>query len=195
FAVVFARLVLNPAVFSYHPRSAVAIVNWYFYTYAVAAAAFYAGARLLRGRLDEARAERRLPKVLAAGGTLLLFLLLNIEIADFYSTGAALTFDFFTSSLAQGLTYTLGWAVFGIALLVAGIAGASRGARIAAIALLSLTAFKCFLFDLGRLGGLYRVGSFVGLAISLALVAVLLQKFALARRTGGNVVAGAPSPD
>ncbi len=183
FAVVFIRLVFNPAVFSYHPRSATAIVNWYFYTYAVAAAAFYSGARLLRRLVDDTRVERKLPKVLAAGGTLLLFLLLNIEIADFYSTGDALTFDFFSASLAQELTYTLGWALFAIALLLAGIAGASRGARIAAIALLSLTVFKCFLYDLGRLGGLYRVGSFVGLAISLALVAVLLQKFAL-RRSG-----------
>ena len=32
---------------------------------------------------------------------------------------------------------------------------------------------------LWRLGGLYRVGSFVGLAVSLALVAVVLQRFVL----------------
>jgi hypothetical protein len=31
------------------------------------------------------------------------------------------------------------------------------------------------------LGGLYRVGSFVGLAICLALVAIVLQRFVLAR--------------
>ncbi len=126
FAVVFIRLVFNPAVFSYHPRSATAILNWYFYRYAVAAAAFYAGARLLRRLVGEARVERKLPKALASGGTVLLFLLLNIEIADFYSTGATLTFDFFRAGLAQELTYTLGWALFAIAMLVAGIIGASR---------------------------------------------------------------------
>ena len=40
---------------------------------------------------------------------------------------------------------------------------------------------KCFLHDLGRLGGLYRVGSFMGLALCLSLVAIVLQKFVLAR--------------
>lgn len=186
FAVVLVRLVLNPAVFSYHPRASTPILNWYFYTYATAAAAYYAGAAILRrvaGSLTGA--ARRLPPALASAGTLLLFLLLNIEIADFYSTGSGLTFDFFRASLAQELTYTLGWALFAIALLVAGIIGGSRAARVAAITLLSFTVFKCFLHDLGRLGGLYRVASFVGLAFSLGLVAVLLQRFALRRPVKG----------
>ncbi len=60
----------------------------------------------------------------------------------------------------------------------------------AAISLLVVTVLKAFLFDLGRLGGLYRVGSFVGLAISLAVVAVLLQKFALRRGTWDRTECG-----
>jgi len=44
-----------------------------------------------------------------------------------------------------------------------------------------LTAFKCFLYDLASLGGLYRVASLVGLAIALALVSLVLQKYVLAR--------------
>ena len=44
---------------------------------------------------------------------------------------------------------------------------------------------KCFLHDLMRLGGLYRVGSLVGLAIALAFVALLLQKFVL-RKDGAE---------
>ena len=50
----------------------------------------------------------------------------------------------------------------------------------ASIALLLVTVLKCFLHDLARLGGLYLVASFVGLAICLALVALALQRFALA---------------
>lgn len=177
FAAVFVRLVFNPAVFSYHPRSATPILNWYLYTYLVAAGSFFAGAALLR-RVTVA-VPSKLGKALSAAGTLLLFLLLNIEIADFYATGATLTFDFFHASLAQELTYTLGWALFAIAMLVAGIVARSRGARVAAIALLAVTILKCFLHDLGTLGGLYRVAAFVGLAISLSVVAVLLQRFAI----------------
>ena len=38
-AAVFARLVLNPEVFLYEPRGAMRIVNWYLYTYLLAAVA------------------------------------------------------------------------------------------------------------------------------------------------------------
>ena len=62
---------------------------------------------------------------------------------------------------------------------MAGIAARSRFTRVAAIIMLALTVGKAFLLDLRQLSGLYRVASFVGLAVSLALVAVMLQKFAL----------------
>ena len=54
-----------------------------------------------------------------------------------------------------------------------------RCALLAAVAVIAVTACKAFLYDMGSLGGLYRVVSLVGLAISLALVAVALQKFVL----------------
>jgi uncharacterized membrane protein len=66
--------------------------------------------------------------------------------------------------------------------LGAGIALRSQPARIASLALLVATILKCFLHDLARLGGLYRVMSFVGLAICLALVAMALQRFVLSAR-------------
>jgi uncharacterized membrane protein len=119
--------------------------------------------------------------VLNGSGALLLFFLLNIEIADFYSTGPTVTFNFFSSSLAQDLTYTMGWAAFAVAMLIIGIVMRSRGARVTALILLVITILKCFLHDLGRLGGLYRVVSLLGLAMSLVLVGILLQKFVMVR--------------
>jgi hypothetical protein len=183
-AAVFVRLSLNPAVLTYHPRAETPIWNWYLYTYLVAAAALLAGAWLLHRTDDRlAAALPRLSTLLSAAGGVLLFLLLNIEIADFFSQGPTLTFGFLSgrASLAEGLTYTLGWGIFALALLVTGIAAHSRGARIAAIALLSGTMLKGFLLDLAALGGLYRIASFVGLAVCLAAVAVLIQKFVLAQ--------------
>ena len=175
-AAVFVRLTLNPAVLAYHAPSERAILNWYFYTYLVCAVAFFAAAQLAP------KAYARAIGLCRAAGTLLLFLLLNIEIADYFSAGPALTFNFLSSSLAQDLTYTIGWAAFAICVLVAGIAFQTRAARVAAIALLVVTIFKCFLHDLARLGGLYRIASFLGLALALVLVSVLLQKFVLSRR-------------
>ena len=175
FAVAFVRLVLNPAIFEAYPRAATPVFNWYLYTYGVCAAAFFAGAKLLP------REHKRGIAALASGGTILLFFLLNLEIADYYSTGPRLAFNFLSATLAQDLTYTIGWAVFALAMLVAGIWLQARAARIAALSLLVVTILKCFLHDLGRLGGLYRVGSLLGLAISLVLVGLLLQKFVLRR--------------
>jgi len=176
-AAAFVRLAVNPAVLSYHQASHHAVVNWYLYTYLVSAAAFFVAAWLLPAN-DAVEFNFARPAANACGAVL-LFLLVNIEIADFYSTGPTLTFNFLSSSLAQDLTYTIGWALFAVAMLVTGLVLHSRAARVAAIVLLLVTVLKCFLHDLARLGGLYRVASLLGLTISLLLVGVLLQKFVI----------------
>ena len=176
---VLVRLVLNPEILRYHPKSATPIWNWYLYAYLVAAAAAFVAAWLLSGAEDRLLPRGpRLSGLAAAAGALLLFALVNVEIADFFSPGHRLVFRF-GAGLAQDLSYTIAWAVFAIGLLAAGVVLASRPARAAAIALLSATVLKAFLHDLARLDGLYRVASFVGLAVSLALVAVVLQRFVL----------------
>ena len=173
--VVFVRLTLNPAVLAYHPPQHVAILNWYLYTYLVAAISMFAGGTFMPAIFKRAAAA------LHSAGTLLLFFLVNIEIADYFSTGPTLTFNFLSSSLSQDLSYTMFWALFSIAMLIAGIALHNRAARVAAILLLVVTILKCFLHDLARLGGLYRIGSLFGLAISLVFVGLLLQKYVMRR--------------
>ncbi len=185
FGAVFVRLALNPAVFNYVPRGALRIWNWYLYAYLLSAGAMILAGWLLSRTTHDRVGPLRISRFLPAGGAVLLFLLLNIEIADYYSEGPAITFNF-SATLAQDLTYTLGWALFAVALLAAGIAVRSQAARISAIALLAVTILKCFIHDLARLGGLYRVFSFVGLALCLALVAVVLQKFVLSARANAK---------
>jgi uncharacterized membrane protein len=185
-AVVFARLAFNPAVLAYHPRGGLPIWNWYLYTYLVPALAFFLAAWLLT-KGDDRLAPPPLPSLsslASAAGVVLLFLLVNIEIADFFSTGESLTFSFLSgrASLPEELAYTLGWALFAIGLLIAGIALGNKPARIAAIVLLLVAVLKGFVHDMAQLGGLYRAGSFAGLAVCLALMAVLIQKYVLSRR-------------
>jgi hypothetical protein len=184
FAAVFARLALNPEVWTYEPRGAWRIVNWYLYTYTLAAAAMFLGAWLLSRSDDRPSAGLpRMSRVLPAAATILLFLLLNIEIADYYATGPAITFRFGVS-VSQDLTYTIGWLAFGMVLLVAGIYLRSRAGRVTAVALIAITTLKCFLYDLASLEGLHRVASFVGLAVALAVVSLILQKYVLAKPKG-----------
>lgn len=117
----------------------------------------------------------RLRPIPAGIATIELFMLMNVAIDKYYELRPA-------SSLAEDLTYTVGWALFAIAMLVAGIILESRAARIAALGLLVVTVLKCFLHDLGELGGLYRVASLFGLAVSLVLVGLVLQKFVIMKR-------------
>jgi uncharacterized membrane protein len=181
-AAVFARLVLNPEVFVYEPRGELRILNWYLYTYVFAAGAMGLAAWWF-ARTDDELLERvpRARHLLPAAAVILLFFLVNVEIADYYATGPEIVFKFGVT-IAQDLTYTIAWLVFGLALLGAGIAAHARPARMAAVALVTVTTFKCFLYDLSSLEGLYRVGAFLGLAFSLALVSLVLQKYVLLPR-------------
>lgn len=173
-AIAFVRLAANPAVLHYHPRAASPLFNWYLYAYGVAAACQFIAARLWSPP-DQKWSEVSLPGLLNALGVALLFLLMNIEIADFFSTGEALAFNL-QGSLSQDLAYTLGWGGFGLALLLVGLSKESAAARWASFALLGVTIGKLFLHDVWRLTLLYRAAAFVGLAIVLILGSFLYQR-------------------
>ena len=148
----------------------------------IVALSLMVAARLLKAPRNVV-CNMNVPPLLYSLGTVLLFLLLNIEIADYYATGPSIMFRFGVT-VSQDLTYTIGWLAFGMVLLAACIYLHNRFGRVAALTLIALTTCKCFLYDLGSLGGLYRVASLVGLAMSLALVALALQKFVIARPEG-----------
>jgi hypothetical protein len=170
------RLVANPWLWEYHPRSGVILLNWYLYTFGLPALAFFGAAYLLRG--DETANKYRYPMSLCFGGGALLFVLLNVEIADAYSTGETIGVHL-GASLSEDMTYSLSWGVFGLATLVLGMWLRSPKARVSSLVVLLLAIGKVFLHDLWHLGALYRVGSMVGLAIALLVVSFLTQRFAL----------------
>ena len=185
----FVRLALNPAVLGYHTRSATPIFNWYLYAYGIVTICLFAGAWLLtppRNRI----AGMNAPAVLTSLGTVLAFLLVNIEIADFFGEpGSRLTFHFFhfsgyfpddSSKFARDMTYSIAWALFALVLLVVGIAKKKAGPRYAALGLLSVTLLKLFLHDLAQLGQLYRIGAFLGVAVIAMLASFAYQRFFIA---------------
>ena len=178
-AIALIRLLANPALWGYHARSGTPVFNWYLYTFAVPAVAFLFGAGWAA---KDAWARRvRYPEALRVAAGVLLFVLTNVEIADFYSTGVSLTFRLSGGGLAEDMTYSLAWGAFAIALLFLGLARSSKPARAAALLVLVLTIGKVFLHDLWDLGALYRVGSIVGLAVALLAVSYLTQRFVLSR--------------
>lgn len=175
----FLRLIANPALWHYHARSGTPIVNWYLYTFGIPAAAFLVAAGLLAAN-DWAK-RNKLPELLRAAAGILIFVLVNIEIADFYSEGEALRFRLSGGGLGEDMTYSLAWGVFALVLLALGITKSSRATRAAALVVLLLTIGKVFLHDLWDLGALYRVGSILGLAVALLAVSFLTQRFVFAK--------------
>ena len=174
--IAFSRLALNPAVFEYHQRSATAIFNWYLYAYGVVTVCLFLGAWLLAPPRHQI-ARVNAPPILTGLGTVLAFLLVNIEIADYFSSpGSTLTFKF-SGDFARDMTYSIAWAVFALVLLVVGITKRVRTPRYAGLALLGVTILKLFFHDLANLDQLYRIGAFVAVAAIAMLASFAYQRF------------------
>ena len=171
----FVRLALNPAVFEYHARTGTIILNWYLYAYGAVVVCLFAGAQLLAPPRNMVL-KKNIPPILQSLGTVLAFFLINIEIADAYSTGQSITFEF-SGSLARDMTYSLAWGVFSLVILVVGIRRQLPPPRYAGLALLVVTLLKLFFHDIWQLGGFYRIGSLIGLALVLIPVSLLYQRF------------------
>jgi uncharacterized membrane protein len=171
----FARLALNPAVFEYHLRIATPILNWYLYAYGFGALCLFLSARWF-GDPREKTYERGASPLLYSLSGIVMFLLMNIEIADYFSKGLTLTFSF-SGNFARDMTYTIAWSLFALALLVFGIGKKVRAVRFVAIALLLVAFAKLFLHDLDSLNQLYRIGAFIAVAVIAIVASFIYQKF------------------
>ncbi len=175
--LTFVRLVFNPSVFGYHPRGDWPILNWYLYTYGIAAACFFVAPRFLRDANYRIEGFRVRP-LLYGMGTVLCFLLLNIEIADFFSEpGRPVLTLHFRGDFARDMAYTIGWGLFALGLLVIGILKRIPAGRHAGLVLLAVTLIKLFFWDLASLTQLFRVGALVVVAVIAIVASTLYQRF------------------
>ena len=78
---------------------------------------------------------------------------------------------------AVKLAFSVGWGVYAVGLLVAGVFSNLRPLRYLSLAFLILTVGKVFLYDLAALGGIFKALSFLGLAAGLILVSFFYQRF------------------
>jgi uncharacterized membrane protein len=175
--LAFIRLALNPLVLTYQIRSDVPILNWQLYTYSLAAASLFLAAwwlnppRHLMGGFN-------LRGLFATLGTILLFLLVNIEIADaFTAPGSPYIVFEFSGNFARDMTYSIAWALFALALLISGFAMRNAPTRYAGIVLLAITLLKLFLHDLSRIGSIYRIGALIAVALIALAASFLYQRF------------------
>ena len=173
----FIRLALNPAVLAYQTRGDVAILNWQLYAYSLSALAMFMAAFWLTPP-NHCWNKVNLRGLFSAFGGILLFLLLNIEIADYFTPidNRSIAFDFYGNT-ARDMTYTIAWALFALSLLVLGIWKRNQPTRIAGIGLLVVTLLKLFLHDLANIDSGYRIGALIAVAIIALIASFLYQRF------------------
>ena len=176
-AVAFIRLAINPAVFTDYPRGSTAVFNWHLYTYGLVAAAQLLGAWWFSDPAGRIRMLNARGVLLGFAGVL-LFLLMNIEIADFFTPpgNRCVAFDFGTN-FARDMTYSIAWGLFALGLLGLGIWRHAGPTRYAAIALLVVTLLKLFLHDLSEIGSIFRIGALIGVAVIAFAASFLYQQF------------------
>src|SRR5262249_54463032 len=125
------------------------------------------------------------PPLLVGLGAVLAFLLVNIEIADYFTSPGTSSLAFeFSGNFARDMTYTIAWASYALLLLVSGIWKQARPARYAGLGLLSATLLKLFFHDLAQLAQLYRIGALVAVAVIAIVASVLYQRFFAAAKSG-----------
>jgi hypothetical protein len=165
---------LSVLVFLWLAFDADLYVHWW--VYVICGLAMFAAAWLIR--LDAPALQRGF----SIAGLFELWFLINIVIANFWhSANGALSFDFAASQPAENVAYTVAWAVIATGLLILGFLIHWPAARAAALALLVAAVLKAFLFDLWNLHGALLAISLLGLGVSVAVVGVVLARFAAGR--------------
>lgn len=164
-AITFLRLLW----IDFAPIPSTRVWNWYLGIYGI-----YAVCAILAARFWPPNTSRFWKKSLAVMGGLMLFFLLNIEIAHWFSRGH-LAFDF-TGGLAEALAYTLGWALFGGACMGLGVFYNKTTLSKVGAGVVGLAIVKFFLSDIWQLEALYRIIGLFALAFILIAASFYYQK-------------------
>ena len=168
--VVAVRLLFNPFIGDYYPQTQV-IFNWYLYTYVICAAMLLIGSYLWRNKDD----PNQIPQIMRAISGIIIFALINIEIANYFANGKGLTFHF-CGGVAEAAAYTIAWSLFG-ALCMFNSSPENRLPLKAGIGLISLALLKLFLSDIWMLSSGLRIVVLIGVAIILLTVSFIYQQF------------------
>lgn len=147
--------------------------------YLLPTAALFGAALVTRRQGDDPRA-RGAAAAYGLLGVALGFLWLNLVVANAFATGPYVEL-WVVGPSARDVSVSVSWAAYALALLVAGLVSSSVSIRWVSLATLVATLAKVFLIDLSELEGLHRVGSLLGLAISLLLVSLSYQRFVFGR--------------
>jgi uncharacterized membrane protein len=177
-------LLVNPLL------SAQDVGGWPFFNWLIPA---YAVPALLVAILSHGMEDPKRPWIaLAPAGLALVlgFAFVSLELRQWFH-GSRLDYGGVIS--AENYAYSVGWILYGVALLVAGILRGGATLRWASLAVIVLAMGKVFLLDAAVLTGLYRVASFLGLGLGLMAIGYIYQRIVF-RRPVEPMLAVTPPP-
>ena len=152
----------------------------------------------LYSRSDETEVDERgvLTPVTMAIANVLAIIGLSAEASGYFKaqmeTGGLLAETFRDLKLAQQLSLSVIWTIYGGILLTTGILRRNRLLRMMALVLLSVTIVKVFFLDLSSLDRVYRIISFIVLGAILLAVSFLYQRFRQRWFEGAEAADAAP---
>lgn len=167
-AAVTVRLALNPAVLGYHHVARPHLLSWVLYGYGLPVGALWTAARLVD--VPASWRPDRIRLALGLAAIAVGFVGINVFVSHAFAGGE--TLSLFDTSLTARLFRTLGWTVFGVALI--GRRGPGWRVTIGAV-LLAAGTFKLAAADFWLLESLPRAVELVGVAGCLFTAAALLQ--------------------
>ena len=156
------------------------VFNQTFVACALLVAAYAVAARLYAKAEGVGDDERALSPVLVVVANVLAVVALSAEASGYFAAqiraGGHADETLRDLRLAQQLSLSVVWALYGGALFLVGRARRARALRVMALVLLGLTTFKVFFWDLSSLDRAYRIVSFIVLGLILLAVSYLYQK-------------------
>ena len=175
---VGVRLLLNPVALTYGDASGWPLINWTLYTWGLPALALGAAAwGLARGALGTREPVRLTAGALLVTALWLGFALINVEISHAFQAEGPL--ELWSDHLFPAMVRSVAWGLYGVALLVAGMAQQRRLVRLVGFGFLLLGTVKVFAVDLWSLSGLVRIGSVLGLGASLLVATFLFERLVI----------------
>ena len=156
------------------------VFNQTFAAFSILVAAFACGVAFY-SRADKVAEPERTTAInaLTAAANLFAIIGLSAEAVGHYEQlmrAGMLASDKISLQLAQRLSLSVVWMVYGGAMLVVGLWRRNKLLRMMALGLLSITIVKVFFFDLASLERLYRIISFIVLGVILLAVSFLYQR-------------------
>ncbi len=169
------------------------VFNQTFLAFALLVGAYALSIRLLEKSPHVSEDERGALPVLVVGANLLAVIALSAEASGYFESQLAGEGDprrLRDLELAQQLSLSVVWALYGAALLLYGRARRTRLVRLLGLGLLSLTTLKVFFWDLASLDRVYRIISFIVLGAILLAVSYLYQRSQQRAASAGDAPGG-----